>query len=107
MYASGNLPDTLVRICQPARHSCLLLLTPFKPPQKNLDAVSLLSPHCLLINRYFEIFVFFACTAEISKQISPEKELRSHGSNFHIHVPVNAIYTCRPILGIYESLTGT
>jgi hypothetical protein len=57
--------------------------------------------------------------AENSKQIFPEKELRSHSSNFHIHVPEWDLYIptidlpillqeiCRPILGIYKSLTDT
>ncbi len=54
---------------------------------------------------------------ENSKQIIPEKELRGHGSNFHIHVSVSDLYIptidlpillqeicgCGPILGIYKS----
>jgi hypothetical protein len=47
------------------------------------------------------------------KQIFPEKELRSHGPNIHIHVSVSNLYIptidlsilleeiCGPILGIY------
>jgi hypothetical protein len=51
------------------------------------------------------------------KQIIPEKELRSHSPNFHIHVSVSDSYIptidlpilrqemCGPILGIHKSLT--
>ncbi len=54
---------------------------------------------------------------EISKQIFPEKEYRGLSPNFHIHVSVSHLYIstislpillekiCRPILGIYKSLT--
>jgi hypothetical protein len=53
------------------------------------------------------------------KQIFPEKEYRSLSPNFHIHVSVSELYIptmglhflleeiCRPILGIYKSLTDT
>jgi hypothetical protein len=56
---------------------------------------------------------------EISKQIFPEKEYRGLSPNFHLHVSVSDLYTptigltilleeiCRPILGLYKSLTGT
>jgi hypothetical protein len=56
---------------------------------------------------------------ENSKQIFPEKDLRSHSPNFHIHVYVRDLYIptidlsillqeiCAPILGIYKSLTDT
>ncbi len=49
----------------------------------------------------------------------PEKELRCHSPNFHIHVPVCDLYIpaidlplllqeiCGPILGICKSLTDT
>jgi hypothetical protein len=52
-----------------------------------------------------------------SKQKFPEKKLRGHSPNFHIHVSVSDLYIptidlpillqeiCRPILGIYKSLT--
>jgi hypothetical protein len=55
--------------------------------------------------------------AENSKQIFPEKELRGHSPNFHIHESVSDLYIptidlpillhekCGPILGIYKSLT--
>jgi hypothetical protein len=52
------------------------------------------------------------------KKIFPEKELRGHSPNFHIHVSVNNLYIpaiayaafllqeiCGPILRIYKSLT--
>jgi hypothetical protein len=54
-----------------------------------------------------------------SNQIFPEKKLRCHSSNLHIHVSVSDIYIpttdlpillleiCVPILGIYKSLTNT
>jgi hypothetical protein len=54
---------------------------------------------------------------ENSKQIFPEKELRSHSPNFHTHVSVSDLYIptidlpillqekCGPILGIYKSVT--
>ncbi len=57
--------------------------------------------------------------SEHSKQIFPEKELRGHSPNFHIHVSVSDLYIsmidlpillleiCGPILGIYQSLTDT
>ncbi len=63
------------------------------------------------------------CTAlqrqntEISKQIFPEKEYLGLSPNFHIHVSVSDLYIptiglpilleeiCRPILGLYKSLT--
>jgi hypothetical protein len=54
------------------------------------------------------------------KQIFPEKELRRHSPNFHIHVSVSDLYDpptidlsillqeiCGPILEIYQSLTDT
>jgi hypothetical protein len=58
------------------------------------------------------------------KQIFPEKELRGHSLNFHIHVPVSNLYipifhiyshdqsallqeVCGPILRIYKSLIDT
>jgi hypothetical protein len=56
---------------------------------------------------------------EISKQIFLEKEYRGLSHNFHIHEPVSDLYTttiglaipmeeiCRPILGLYKSLTNT
>ncbi len=56
---------------------------------------------------------------EISKQIYPEKEYRGLSPNFHIHASVSDLYTptmglpflleeiCRPILGLYKSLTDT
>ncbi len=56
---------------------------------------------------------------EISKQIFPEREYRGLSPNFHIHVSVSDLYfptiglpilleeICRPILGLYKSLTGT
>jgi hypothetical protein len=56
---------------------------------------------------------------ENSKQIFPEKELRGHSLNFHIHVSVSDLYIptidlpfvlqeiCGPILGIYKSLPDT
>ncbi len=56
---------------------------------------------------------------KISKQIFPEKEYRGLGPNFHIHASVSDLYIptiglpilleeiCRPILGLYKSLTDT
>ncbi len=56
---------------------------------------------------------------EISKQIFPEKEYRGLSPNFHIHTSVRDLYIptiglpilleeiCRPILGLYKSLTDT
>jgi hypothetical protein len=56
---------------------------------------------------------------EISKQIFPEKEYRGLSPNFHIYTSVSDLYIstinlpilleeiCRPILGIYKSLTDT
>ncbi len=56
---------------------------------------------------------------EISKQIFPEKEYRGLSPNFHIHPFVSHLYIstiglpilleeiCRPILGLYKSLTDT
>ncbi len=56
---------------------------------------------------------------EISKQIFPEKEYRGLIPNFHIPASVSDLYIptigmpnllkeiCRPILGIYKSLTDT
>jgi hypothetical protein len=56
---------------------------------------------------------------ENSKQIFPEKKLRGHSPNFHIHVSVNDLYIPTIylafllqeirglILGIYKSLTDT
>ncbi len=67
-------------------------------------------------------FQFSARTAknqyENSKQIFPEKELRRHSPNFHIHVSVSDLYNptinlsillqeCGPILGILKSLKDT
>ncbi len=56
---------------------------------------------------------------EILKQIFPEKEYRGVSPNFHIHASVSDLYIptiglpipleeiCRPILGLYKSLTDT
>jgi hypothetical protein len=56
-------------------------------------------------------------TKNLKQKIFPEKELRSHSPNFHIHVSVIDLYIppliclfcckkiCGPILGIYKSLT--
>jgi hypothetical protein len=56
---------------------------------------------------------------EISKQIFPEKEYRGISPNFHIHASLSDLYIptiglpilleeiCRPILGLYKSLTDT
>ncbi len=56
---------------------------------------------------------------EISKQIFPEKEYQGLSPNFHIHASVSDLYIstiglpilqeeiCRPILGLYKSLTDT
>ncbi len=56
---------------------------------------------------------------EISKQIFPEKEYRGLSPNFHIYASVSDLYIptidlptlleeiCRPILGLYKSLTDT
>ena len=58
---------------------------------------------------------------DISKQIFPEKEYRGLSPNFHIHASVSDLYIptighglpilleeiCRPILGLYKSLTDT
>ncbi len=56
---------------------------------------------------------------EISKQIFPEKEYRGLSPNFHIHASVSDLYIptigllilleeiCRPILGLYKSITDT
>ncbi len=56
---------------------------------------------------------------EISKQIFPEKKYRGLSHNFHIHASVSDLYIttiglpilleeiCRPILGLYKSLTDT
>jgi hypothetical protein len=65
----------------------------------------------------------YNCTAknnaENSKQIFPEKGLRGHNPNFHIHVSVSDLYIptidlpillqeiCLPILGIDKSLIVT
>ncbi len=57
--------------------------------------------------------------SENSKQIFPEKQLRSHSPNFQLHVSMSDLYIptidlsillqqiCGPILGIYKSLTNT
>jgi hypothetical protein len=56
---------------------------------------------------------------EISKQILPEKEYRGLSPSFHIHASVSYLYIptiglpilleeiCRPLLGLYKSLTYT
>ncbi len=56
---------------------------------------------------------------EISKQIFSEKEYRCLNPNFHIHASVSDLYIpticlpilleeiCRPILGLFKSLTDT
>jgi hypothetical protein len=56
---------------------------------------------------------------EISKQIFPEKEYGALSPSFHIHASVSDLYIptigmpilleeiCRPILGLYKSLTDT
>jgi hypothetical protein len=64
----------------------------------------------------------FVCTAKNQynlKQIFPEKELRGHSPNFHMHVSVGDLFIptidlplllheiCGPIQGIYKLLTDT
>jgi hypothetical protein len=45
---------------------------------------------------------------ENSKQRFPEKDLRGHIPNFHIHVSVrDPQEICAPFLGLYKSLTDT
>jgi hypothetical protein len=56
---------------------------------------------------------------KILKQIFPEKEYRGLSPGFHIHASVSNLYIptiglpilleeiCRPILGLYKSLTDT
>ncbi len=56
---------------------------------------------------------------EILKQIFPENEYRGLSPNFHIHTSVSDLYIptiglpilleerCRPILGLYKSITDT
>ncbi len=56
---------------------------------------------------------------ENSKQIFPQKELRGHSPNFHIHLSVSDLYIptidlptllqeiCGPILGMHKSFTDT
>jgi hypothetical protein len=68
------------------------------------------------------LFILYALqrqNTEISKQIFPEKEYRGLSPNFHIHASVSDLYIptiglpilleeiCRPILGLYKSLTDT
>ncbi len=60
-----------------------------------------------------------AKTKYISKQLFPEQEYRGLSPNFYIHVSVSDLYIpmtglpilleeiCRPILGLYKSLTAT
>ncbi len=64
-------------------------------------------------------FVYTAKNQYNLKQIFPEKELRSHSPNFHIHVSVADLFIptvdlpillqeiCGPIQGIYKSLIDT
>ncbi len=53
---------------------------------------------------------------EISKQIFPENEYRGLCPNFHVHESVSDLYIptiglleeiCKPLLGLYKSLTDT
>ncbi len=75
---------------------------------------------CYLIKRKSFGVVLHALqrqNTEILKQIFPEKEYQSLGPNFHIHASVCDLYIptigppilleeiCRPILGLYKSLT--
>ncbi len=70
------------------------------------------------------LVLYLPCTlqrqkTEILKQILPEKEYRGLSPNFHIHASVSDLYIstiglpilleeiCRPILGLYKSLTDT
>ncbi len=70
----------------------------------------------------FKLFFWGALqrqNTEISKQIFTEKEYRGLSPNFHIHASVSDLYIptiglpilleeiCRPILGLYKSLTDT
>ncbi len=78
--------------------------------------------------RFFDVVLFSSyplpphCKEPLPKiggKIFPEKELRGHSHNFHIHVSVSDLYIptinlpillqikCGPILGIYKSLTDT
>jgi hypothetical protein len=79
----------------------------------------------LVVLSFFYLFIRYILptlqrqNTEISKQIFPEKEYRGLSPNFHIHAPVIDLYIpkiglpilleeiCRPILGLYKSLTYT
>ncbi len=67
-----------------------------------------------------ELYSLQRHNTENLKQIFPEKELRGHSPNFHIHVSVSDLYIsipqsiclfccrkiCGPILGIYKYAHG-
>ncbi len=84
-----------------------------------------MGPACRAWFQWWRSVVYCTLTAlqrtntENWKQIFPEKELRGHGPNFHIHVSVRDLYIptnhlpillqeiCGPILGIYKALAET
>ncbi len=71
------------------------------------------------IDKFYLLYTLQRQNTEILKQIIPEKEYRGLSPTFHIHVSVSDLYIptiglpilleeiCRPILGIYKSLSGT
>ncbi len=77
---------------------------------KNIFFYNLQRPGCDALQRQ---------NTEISKQIFPKKEYRGLSPNFHICESVRDLYIltiglpillegiCRPILGLYKSLTDT
>ncbi len=73
----------------------------------------------MLTRNLWHQFALQRQNTEISKQIFPEKEYRGLSPNFHIQKSVSDLYItmiglpilleeiCRPILGLYKSLTDT
>ncbi len=74
----------------------------------------------ILENLWPQVSTLQRQNTEISKQILTEKEYRGLSPQFHIHASVSDIYDiptiglpilleeiCRPILGLYKSLTDT
>ncbi len=106
---------------------CIICMYPLPPPLPSL--IERRKEHYIIISNSWDSTYGIPGTnmaatlqrqnTEISKQIFPEKEYWGLSSNFHIHASVSDLYIptigltilleeiCRPILGLYKSLTDT
>jgi hypothetical protein len=102
------------------RHSTTPPLPPLEPTKGEITTYPSPLPLSLCLSEAnLEYTALQRQNTEISKQIFPEKEYRGLSPSFHIHASVSDLYIptislpilleeiCRPILGLYKSLTDT